>query len=132
MTKKILIVDDEKDICAVLRVSLEKFALWQAIVATSGKEAILKAKLESPDAILLDVSMPDMDGFQVWEKLQADAATQLIPVILVTAKVLSKDRKHFSTMGVAGVITKPFNPVKIWEEIVRIISEHDLKKQENL
>ena len=124
MTKKILIIDDEKDICAVLRVCLEKFAQWQAIIATSGEEGLLKAKLELPDGILLDVSMPNMDGFQVWEKLQGDSATRSIPVILVTAKVLSQDQQRFASMGVAGVITKPFNPVTIWQEVVNIISQY--------
>lgn len=121
MTRRILIVDDERDIRRVVQISLEKFAGWQTNVAESGHEGLQKAKTEAYDAILLDVSMPDMDGFEVFNQLQADAATQQVPIVLLTAKVLPSDRRKFAEMGVAGVITKPFNPTTVWSELATML-----------
>ncbi len=121
MTRCILIVDDDPDIRAVARVALEKFAGWKTLIAASGLEALDLAKQALPDAILLDVSMPDHDGFWVFEQLQAVPLTQGIPVILLTAKALSRDRRHFSTMGVIGVITKPFDPITVWLQVAELL-----------
>ena len=82
---------------------------------------MLLAQAQSLDAILLDVSMPDMDGFAFFQKLQENPASQSIPVILLTAKVLPDDRARFAKMGVAGVINKPFNPVTISEQVAEIL-----------
>lgn len=122
MTKHILIVDDEEDIRDVVQVSLEEFAGWRTTTATSGVEGLQIAKNQNFDAILLDISMPDMDGVQMYEELQADPKTQGIPVIVLTAKVLPKDRLRLTELGVAGMITKPFNPVIIWSQIAGILS----------
>ncbi len=116
-TKRILIIDDEDDIRAVVQVSLEEFGGWQTITARCGTEGIGLARFEIPDAILLDVSMPDFDGYQVCEVLKQDAQTQAIPVILLTAKVLPSDRQRFAALSVTGVITKPFDPLTIWQEV---------------
>ncbi|TBR60346.1 two-component system response regulator [Westiellopsis prolifica IICB1] len=122
MNKRILVVDDEKDIRRVVQISLEKFAGWKVILAESGEEALLKAKIhKSIDAILLDVSMPEMDGFQVFDRLRSNVATESIPVILLTAKVLPSDRQRFDKMGVAGVITKPFDPMTVWKQLTDIL-----------
>jgi DNA-binding response OmpR family regulator len=122
MAKHILIVDDEQDIRAIVRISLEKFAGWRTILAATAQEALEKARSQLPDAILLDITMPDTDGFQVWDKLQSDPLTKSIPVILLTAKTSSLDKKRFSDMGVAGVITKPFNPIIIWKQVREILA----------
>ncbi len=122
MNKRILVVDDEKDIRRVVQISLEKFAGWKVILAESGEEALLKAKIHKPiHAILLDVSMPEMDGFQVFDRLRSNVATESIPVILLTAKVLPSDRQRFDKMGVAGVITKPFDPMTVWKQLSDIL-----------
>lgn len=65
--------------------------------------------------------MPDMDGFQVYDRLRSDVTTQSIPVILLTAKVLPSDRQRFAKMGVAGVITKPFDPMTVWNQVNAIL-----------
>lgn len=119
--KRILIVDDEEDIRAVVQVSLEEFGGWQTIAATSGAEGLQLARSDLPDAILLDISMPDLDGFQVCEALQRDPQTKKIPVVVLTAKVLPSDRQRFDLLRVAGVITKPFDPMLIWEEMAAIL-----------
>jgi len=122
MAKHILIVDDEQDIRAVVRISLEKFAGWRTSLAATAQEALEKARSQLPDAILLDITMPDTDGFQLWDQLQSDSLTKSIPVILLTAKTSSFDKKRFSNMGVAGVISKPFNPLIIWKQLREILA----------
>lgn len=122
MTKKLLIVDDEERIRELVQACLEDLGGWDTLSAASGQEALNIAQTESHiDAILLDVSMPDMDGFAVYEQLQANSATQSIPVILLTAKVQPSDRARFAKMGIAGVITKPFEPTTISEEVAEIL-----------
>ena len=121
MSKRILVIDDELDIREVVCLSLEEFGGWQTGGAGSGQEGLEKALAAPWDAILLDVSMPDMDGFAVYAQLRANPKTQLIPVILLTAKVLTSDRDRFCTLGVAGVIAKPFNPVKVWQQVAQLL-----------
>lgn len=121
MTKHILVIDDEADIRDVIQMSLEGFGGWQVMQAESGSEGLLKAKAEPFDAIILDISMPEMDGFECFELLQADLKTQMIPVVLLTAKALPSDRRRFAAMGVAGVIIKPFNSRQVWKQVAQIL-----------
>lgn len=121
MTRRILIIDDEDSIREIIQAALEDVASWETILAASGQEGLEKSKLERPEAILLDISMPDMDGTQLYTQLQANPLTQSIPVILLTAKVLPSDRTRFSEMGVAGIIIKPFNPMAICNQIAEIL-----------
>lgn len=109
--RRILIIDDEEDIREVVRVSLEMVAGWEVLAAGSGPEGLAQARDAGPDAILLDVMMPGMDGQATLEQLQAGAATRQIPVLLLTAKVQAADRRRFAAWRVAGVIAKPFDPL---------------------
>jgi CheY-like chemotaxis protein len=122
-SKQILIVDDEERIRELVQACLEDLGGWVTLAAASGQECLKIAQTEYSqiDAILLDVSMPEMDGFAVYEQLQADATTRSIPVILLTAKVQPSDRTHFAQMGIAGVIPKPFEPTSISDEIAEIL-----------
>ncbi len=120
-SKQILIVDDEERLRELVQACLEDLGGWATLTAGSGLEALKVAQTEALDAIVLDVSMPDMDGFSVFEQLQASPATRSIPVILLTAKVLPSDRARFAQMGIAGVIAKPFDPVTISEEVAAIL-----------
>lgn len=120
-TKHILIIDDRERIREVVKACLEDLGGWEATTAESGNQGLDKANSEQLDAILLDLSMPDMDGFVLFQKLQENPATQSIPVILLTAKVLLADKATFSQMGVAGIITKPFDPVTICEQVAKIL-----------
>jgi CheY-like chemotaxis protein len=121
MNKRILVIDDEERIREIVRACLEDLGGWETVTAESGQEGLLLAKAETLDAILLDVSMPDMDGFVFFGMLQENPATSSIPVILLTAKVLPDDRSRFETMGVAGVIAKPFDPLTISTQIAKIL-----------
>lgn len=121
LPKRILIVDDEEDIRDVVQVALEEFVGWQTCVATSGLEGLYIAQQETLDAILLDISMPDMDGFQLCEALQADPTTQPIPIIVLTANVLPRDHRRLADINVAGIITKPFNPLTIGQQVAELL-----------
>jgi len=121
MTKSILLIDDEPNLAEVIAVCLESFKGWQVCIVNSGKEGLEIVEALAPDAILLDVMMPEMDGITVFQQFQENAATQNIPVILLTAKVQASDRFRFSQLGVAGVIAKPFEPIKISDQIAQIL-----------
>lgn len=101
MKKRVLIVDNEPHIREVTQLALELVAGWQVLTAGSGQEAIATATVEHPDAILLDVMMPDMDGLTTFGKLQEDPATKPIPVILLTAQIQQSDRTTTNPWGFA-------------------------------
>ena len=121
MTKRILVIDDEPSIQTIVKISLEKFGGWEVLTASSALDGLKIAQSQPLDAILLDVSMPNIDGFQCFEKLRSQPSTQIIPVILLTAKVLPSDRKRFDEIGVNGVILKPFNPVTVWQDVAALL-----------
>lgn len=117
MTKRILVIDNEQYIQEVAKICLETVAVWEVVTASSGEEGITKAETYQPDAILLDVMMPGMDGIATFEKLQGNAATKKIPVILLTAKVQATDRRRYAQMGIVTAIAKPFNPLELANEV---------------
>lgn len=119
--KRILVVDDEDDIREVAQLSLEMVGGWEVISASSGAEGIRRAEQDRPDAILLDVMMPEMDGPSTFRALQENVATRGIPVILLTAKVQSTDRQRFEGLGVAAVLSKPFNPMELAHEVADVL-----------
>jgi CheY-like chemotaxis protein len=112
-SKQILVIDDEDDIREVAKLSLELVGGWEVLEAHSGAEGLATAQAEAPDAILLDVMMPEMDGAATFQKLQENPTTQKIPVIFMTAKVQAADRQRFRNLGVTSVIAKPFDPVQL-------------------
>lgn len=117
MTKRVLVIDDEDDIREVAQLSLEAVAGWEVFGASSGSEGLRVAAEQQPDAILLDVMMPEMDGPSTFRALRAQAATAEIPVILLTAKVQASDRSRFQDLGVSGVLTKPFDPMELARQV---------------
>lgn len=121
MTKRILIVDDEADVRDITKMGLEMGTDWTVLTASSGAEALVMAASEAPDAILLDMMMPDMDGRTTLQKLKADPATQAIPVVLVTAKANESNLDSFQSLGVAAVVAKPFRPLKLAGEISKFL-----------
>jgi CheY-like chemotaxis protein len=121
MTKRILIIDDEETIQTVVQFGMRLAAGWDVLTANSGLEGIQIAQTAQPDAILLDVMMPDMDGMATFKELQASPDTEHIPVILLTAKAQTAEKRQFNEMGVSGVITKPFNSLDLPEQITKIL-----------
>jgi CheY-like chemotaxis protein len=117
MSRRILIVDDEDDIREVAQMSLEMVAGWEVIPARSGDEGVRLAARHRPDAILLDVMMPGMDGPATAGLLRGAPETAAIPVILLTAKVQPADRRRLEALGVAGVLAKPFDPMELANQV---------------
>lgn len=120
-TKRVLIIDDEDDIREVAQASLEMMGGWEVITASSSSEGLAKAETEQPDAVLLDVMLPDMDGPTTFQKLQANPITRQIPVILLTAKVQAADQRRFADLGVMAVLSKPFDPVTLADQVAEVL-----------
>lgn len=115
--KRILVVDNEQSIQEVAKICLETIVGWEVLTASSGKEGISKAEDWQPDVILLDMIMPDMNGLTVFEKLRTNPLTKAIPVIVLTAKIQDSDRCHYADLGMKTAIAKPFNPLKLAEQV---------------
>ena len=119
--KRVLVIDDEDDIREIAQDSLEMLGGYQVSTASSGTQGLADARVQQPDAILLDMMMPGMDGTATFQLLQDDAITQGIPVILLTTKVQSSDRLRFEELGVAGVIAKPFDPISLASQVAQVL-----------
>jgi CheY-like chemotaxis protein len=117
VTRKVLIIDDEDDIREVAALSLESVAGWEVITAGSGAQGLLRAAEHQPDAILLDVMMPGMDGPTTFRELRRNPETARIPVLLLTAKVQSNDQRRFADLGVDAILFKPFDPMALSTQI---------------
>jgi len=112
-----LVVDDDDSIREITQLALEVVAGWEVVTAEGGQEAIGLAAEHQPDVVVLDLMMPDMDGLTTFRHLQAQESTAGIPVVLLTAKVQVGDRQLWDEMAVAGVISKPFDPMTLADEI---------------
>jgi two-component system OmpR family response regulator len=116
-----LLVDDEPDIRRIAEVSLSMIGGWSVICACSGEEAIAAARAAPPDAILLDVMMPGLDGPETFSRLLADPLTARIPVIFMTAKAQSNEVGRYLALGARGVIRKPFDPMTLPRELSQLL-----------
>lgn len=123
--RRILIIDDEDDIREVAALSLESVAGWQVLTASSGADGIRTAHAELPDAILMDVMMPAMDGPTTFREMQRSPQIAHIPVLLLTAKVQGVDQRRFAGLGVAGVLFKPFDPLTLAEQMATALGWRD-------
>jgi CheY-like chemotaxis protein len=106
----------------ITQFSLEAVAGWEVLTAASGSEGLALAAVEQPDAILLDVMMPDMDGIETFQKLQTNPQTQDIPTIFLTAKARGSEQQSLFDLGISGVITKPVKPQELVEQILEIMA----------
>lgn len=121
--KKLLLVDDDTNIRFVVQICFEGSAEWNLIEASNGQEALETAQKELPDLILLDMMMPGMDGVTTLGHLRENQITANIPVIFMTAKVQTHELESYKHLGVEGVITKPFDPMTLPDEIKEILSK---------
>jgi len=121
VNRKILIVDDDKSIRQILEIALEDN--WIVAMASSGDEGIKLAIQEKPDLILLDQMMPGLDGLSTLKELRANDDTAKIPVIFLTAKVQARDMQEYDGLDVVGVMSKPFDPMTIGDEISNLLAQ---------
>ncbi len=120
MSKKILVVDDEADIIFLIAYRLGASG-YQTITAESGQEALAKVSQEKPDLILLDIMMPEMDGYQVLEHLKADIRTKSIPVIALSAKSAPEEVERAYASGATDFIAKPFSSSDLLKRIAKCL-----------
>ncbi len=120
--KRVLVIDDEDGVRDIIQITLEVVAGWQVFTAPGGEEGLAIAQVQQPDAILLDVMMPRMDGLTTFKHLQAIPQTQQIPTIFLTAKARISEQQQFAELGAAGVITKPFEASHLVEEIQQLLN----------
>jgi CheY-like chemotaxis protein len=120
-TKRVLIIDDEADVRAIVRGCLEDIAGWEVITAESGKEGLVKVITDIPDAIILDVMMPGMDGLAFLSILRNYAEETTLPVVLLTAKINMAELNELSDLNIKGVIAKPFDPFFLVEQCANLL-----------
>jgi two-component system alkaline phosphatase synthesis response regulator PhoP len=113
---RVLVVDDEADIVSTIQYRLE-FCEFEVITATNGKEGLEKAANEKPDLILLDISMPVMNGHEMLERLKNSPDLKDIPVIMLTAYSDAKDVTKAADLGIVDYITKPFDFTELMGKI---------------
>jgi len=119
---KILLVEDDEDISRIIQASLAMFGQHTVVVASNGPEALELAGQCEADCILLDAMMPEMDGYEVCQRLKADAKTSSIPVIFMTAQQVEKEIQRALALGAVGYLTKPFDPLTLGDQIQAILA----------
>lgn len=120
-SRRILVVDDEETIREVIRTGLEALTGWKVEATSDGAQAVALCSADPPDAVLLDVMMPLMDGPTTFARLQDDPRTRSVPVILLTAKVQPSEQRRYEDLAVAGVLSKPFDPLALPGQIAGLL-----------
>ena len=116
-TKLVLLVDNEANVREVVQACLQDLGGWDVQSVASAQEGLDRAVAVQPDAIVLDISMPGIDSFTFLQQLRANPVTQLIPVVLLTAKARWFTPHQLQSVGVVGAIAKPFNPISLTNQI---------------
>lgn len=119
--RSILVVDDDDDIRQLVVLALELSTDWDLLTASGGQAAVAMARQHLPDAVLMDMMMPGMDGLAAFEAMQADEATRDIPVILVTAKLQAGNSRPWDGHAISGVIAKPFDPLTLAARVADLL-----------
>jgi CheY-like chemotaxis protein len=121
MSRTLLLIDDDDDIREIAQLSLELGAGWTVLTAASGTEGIEVAREKQPDAILLDVMMPTLDGPATLAQLREDERTVGIPVVFLTAKARPSERDRLAGLDVSGVLAKPFDPMTLADQLRSVL-----------
>ena len=119
MTKRVLLADDEPNIVESLRFLLER-AGFDVLVATDGRQALDTALQEKPDVLVLDLMLPELDGYEVLRQLRANADSASLPVLMLTAKGQRIDRETALKCGADLFITKPFANADITAAVIQL------------
>ena len=118
---KILVIDDDGVMRRISRLALGRVGGMEVVEASSGAEGIARAVADAPDAILLDVMMPEQDGTETLGLLKADPRTAHIPVIFLTAKAKPAEVDRLRGLGAKGVLAKPFDPMTLAANVRTIL-----------
>ena len=118
--KTILLVEDNEDNLVVYRTILEHVG-YRVVEARDGEEGVARAREQMPDLILMDISIPKMDGWEATQRLKADDATKAIPIIALTAHALEEDRQKAIQAGCDGYLAKPVEPRRVVQEVERFV-----------
>jgi DNA-binding response OmpR family regulator len=120
-TARILCIEDEKEIIDLIRLILNRKG-YEVIGASGGEEGLAKARALRPDVVLLDLMMPDMDGWEVFHRMRSDEALTDIPVVVVTARAQPIDRVlGLHVARVDDYVSKPFTPQDLLESVERVL-----------
>jgi CheY-like chemotaxis protein len=119
---KILVVDDDPAQLLLSSIALQDVGGFDVIVASCGAEAVERARHDSPDVILMDIMLEDLDGPEVFAKLREDVFTGRIPVIFHTARNDPMEKSRLMALGAKGFIGKPFDPMQLASEVRRILN----------
>jgi DNA-binding response OmpR family regulator len=113
---RVVLIDDDPDLLKLTRLTLELTPGWEVTPAVDGVEGIDAARTLKPDVVVVDLMMPQMDGYEVCRRLKAEAATAGIPVVLMTAR-RELDQAKLQEVGAAGVVFKPFEPDELAPQV---------------
>jgi DNA-binding response OmpR family regulator len=122
--KRILLIDDHQTVFRLLA-AIVRIRGYELLYAENGQQGIVKARAERPDLILLDVMMPDLDGFKVCRFLKEYEETRDIPVLFLTARGAESDLESGRQAGADGFMTKPFQTAEVLSQIERMLAERD-------
>lgn len=128
---RVLVADDEPPIRLLCQVNLA-IAGMDVLQAADGAEALVVARAEKPDLILLDLMMPNVDGWTVAEELGADEGTRDIPIVFLTARATTNDRRRAEKLGALGYVLKPFDPVRLAPLVAEVVARCARGEGENL
>ena len=120
---RVMAVDDDHVIRGLLEVNLEMEG-HDVVTAVDGQDALDKVRAQQPDLILLDVMMPNVNGWQVAEALKSDPTTRSIPIVFLSARAMEADVRKGTDLGVQAYVTKPFDPIDLMELVNRLLVEH--------
>ncbi|MBD2519408.1 response regulator [Nostoc sp. FACHB-973] len=121
-TKTILLIDDELNVREIVELCLKDLAGWNVLTADSPLQGLQSAVGDSPDAIVLDISISGIDTFKLMNKLRNNPDTQAIPIVLLSANVRWLDSQFLRNYQISGVILKPFDPVNLPAQIAKLLS----------
>lgn len=122
--KKILIIEDEKDIVEMIAYNLKKEG-YATVSVLNGRQAVSSAKRERPDLVILDLMLPDIDGFEICKQLRNNEITGQIPIIMLTAKSQEADKVTGLELGADDYITKPFSPRELVARMKAVLRRHE-------
>jgi DNA-binding response OmpR family regulator len=119
--KNIVVIDDELDMAQLLKVELE-LEHYHVELANDGRQGLDLVKKVKPDLVLLDIMMPEVDGYEVLQQLKTESTTKNIPVVILTAKGLEQDIKKGLDLGAEDYVVKPFYPALLLKRIKSILN----------